>query len=177
MVSTRVVNTSISVCNWGSRNFTDAPTDFPIQLRCISTKGSGQSTVSNPRSKRSAYAVIRIDHCIIFFCSTGYPPRSDTPLITSSFANTVPKAAHQFTVLSRKYASLYFNNSRCCSSSEKPFHSVAVNVNISSSQTASISSEPESLNRAIKLSIDSALSVSLLYQALNNCMKIHCVHL
>ena len=36
----------------------------------------------------------------IFFWTTGKPPRSLTPSMTSSFANTVPRAWHQFTIVS-----------------------------------------------------------------------------
>src|SRR5690606_786614 len=116
-----------------------------------------------------------MDHCIIFFCSTGNPPRSDKPLITSSFANTVPNAGHQFTVLSLKKASLYFKSSVCFSVSENAFHSSALKVNTSSSDSALIPSEPEVSNFWIKVAIDSALSDSLLYHASKSCIKIHWV--
>ena len=83
-------------------NLTVAPTDLPIQLRWLSLRESVQSIVSSPCSKRSAYAEIRIDHCVIFLRTTGCPPRSETPFTISSFAKTVPKAGHQFTSVSAK---------------------------------------------------------------------------
>ncbi|EFR84364.1 hypothetical protein NT04LM_2496, partial [Listeria monocytogenes FSL F2-208] len=41
---------------------TSAPSERPIQLRCISLIFSGQSTRSRSSSKRSAYAVILSIH-------------------------------------------------------------------------------------------------------------------
>ena len=43
---------------------------------------------------------VRRHHCCIFFCTTGKPPRSLTPFTTSSLASTVPRPAHQFTIVS-----------------------------------------------------------------------------
>ena len=157
MVSGRVVKTSItSSCPFTLKD-TDAPTDFPIQLRCVSLRESVQSIVSKPCSKRSAYAEIRIDHCVIFFLTTGCPPRSDTPFTISSFAKTVPKAGHQFTSVLAKYVNLYFNNISCCFSDEYPFHASAEKASTSSSHTAFTFSFPARSNSLINSEIDSAL--------------------
>ena len=74
-----------------------APSDLPIQLRCMSFRDSGQSNSSKSSSKRSAYSVILNIHCRMGLRTTGCPPRSDRPSITSSLARTVPSASHQFT--------------------------------------------------------------------------------
>ena len=102
--------------------------------------------------------MIRIIHCVIFLRTTGYPPRSDNPLITSSLAKTVPKSAHQFTSASAKNVKRYFNNIACCSFSEKEFHSVAVNNVISSSAITFTFVFPSVENVSINLEIGSALS-------------------
>jgi hypothetical protein len=81
-----------------------APSERPTQLRCMSLMLSGQSKSSKSSIKRSAYAVILSIHCFIGRRSTGCPPRSDLPSMTSSFARTVPKAGHQFTATSSTYA-------------------------------------------------------------------------
>ena len=39
-----------------------APSERPIQLRCINLMGSGQSSMSRSRSRRSAYEVMRSIH-------------------------------------------------------------------------------------------------------------------
>jgi hypothetical protein len=64
-VSGRVVKTSISAdspatVTTGKR--TRAPSERPIQLRCMILTFSGQSTRSRSSASRSAYAVIRIIH-------------------------------------------------------------------------------------------------------------------
>ncbi len=43
-------------------NVTMAPSDRPIQLRCIVRTFSGQSMTSRSSARRSAYAVIRMFH-------------------------------------------------------------------------------------------------------------------
>ncbi len=45
----------------------------------------------------SAYAVILSIHCFMGMRTTGWSPLSLLPSMTSSLANTVPKAGHQFT--------------------------------------------------------------------------------
>ena len=62
---------------YDEENLIEEPFDFPIQFFCISFIESLQSIWSNPVNKRSAYAVMRNDHCFIFFCSTGNPPLSE----------------------------------------------------------------------------------------------------
>ena len=52
-VSCRVVNTSMPGPA-GVGKVMLAPSDRPIQLRCISLMGSGQSSLSRSRSSRSA---------------------------------------------------------------------------------------------------------------------------
>src|SRR6056297_1582415 len=116
-------------------------------------------------------------HCVIFLRITGCPPRSETPFTISSFASTVPNAGHQLTSLSAKYVSLYFSKISCLFMSEYDSQSSAVNGSTVSSQTAFTLLFPSFSNTAIRLDISSALSVSVLYQELNNWIKIHCVHL
>src|SRR5699024_12100496 len=60
-------------------NITSAPSERPIQLRCISFKLSGQSRSSKSSKRRSAYLVIFNIHCFIAFLTTGCPPRSLLP--------------------------------------------------------------------------------------------------
>ena len=101
-VSGRVVKTSIFKSEFSTLKVRDAPFDLPIQFRCCSFIESDQSIVSRPTNKRSAYALIRIDHWRMSFCSTGKPPRTDEPFTISSFAKTVPNLGHQFTQVSAK---------------------------------------------------------------------------
>ncbi len=98
MVSGRVVNTVIGSPMDGAGKWISAPSLRPIQLRCISLIGSGQSRTSRSSIKRSAYAVIRIFHCFSGRLKTGKLPRSLRPSdVTSSLASTVPNPGHQFT--------------------------------------------------------------------------------
>ena len=120
---------------------------------------------------------MRIIHWVIFFRTTGCPPRSETPLTISSFARTVPKAGHQFTSASAKYVNRYFNSIRCFSSFESCFHSSAEKLGVSSSQTALTFVLPSVSNRDIKVAMGMALSASVSYHELKSCMNIHCVHL
>ena len=63
-VSGRVVNTGKSRSSSAQRKVTSAPSERPIQLRCIVTTWSGQrSRRSKSASRRSAYSVIRKNHC------------------------------------------------------------------------------------------------------------------
>ena len=114
-------------------------------------------------------------HCVIFLRITGKPPRSETPFTISSFAKTVPNPVHQLTSVSAKYVNLYCKSRRCCSSEEKAFHSLDEKTGILSSQTALIFAFPSFSKIEIKVEISSALSAFLLYQELNNWIKIHCV--
>ena len=95
-MSGRVVNTRIGPAAVGKSMC--APTERPIQLRCMTLTGSGQSSSSRSSSSRSAYAVIRIIHCFRFRLKTGKLPRSLRPsAVTSSLASTVPRPGHQLT--------------------------------------------------------------------------------
>ena len=97
-VSGRVVKTSIPAGAPTTSNRTRAPSDRPIQLRCIALTESGQSSRSRSAASRSAYAVIRIIHCFRLRRNTGKFPRSLRPsAVTSSFASTVPSPGHQLT--------------------------------------------------------------------------------
>src|SRR5262249_40492491 len=96
---------------------TSAPSERPIQFRCSSFSDSGQSIVSRSVSNLSAYAVIRSIHCRISFRTTGCPPTSLFPSITSSLDRPVPSSGHPFTGVSATYASrLESRYSRLCSS-------------------------------------------------------------
>src|SRR5665648_1093641 len=82
----------------GAWKDTLAPDERPIQLRCISLTGSGQSSRSKSSTSRSEYLVIRIIHWDRLRLNTGKLPRSDRPsLVTSSLARTVPSPGHQLT--------------------------------------------------------------------------------
>jgi hypothetical protein len=71
-------------------NVTSAPSERPIQFRCIVTTRSGQSTRSSTSSsKRCAYSVILKNHWVRSRRSTGVPHRSQRPWITCSLASTV----------------------------------------------------------------------------------------
>ena len=95
-VSGRVVNTSIGPAP--EVNETIAPSDRPIQLRCMVLMESGQSSASRSSIRRSAYAVIRIIHWRMLRRNTGKLPRSLRPsAVTSSLASTVPRPGHQLT--------------------------------------------------------------------------------
>ena len=71
IVSGLVVKTEILSSEFCNLKSTIAPTDFPIQFRCDSFIDSLQSISFKPSKRRSAYAEIRIDHCVIFFRITG----------------------------------------------------------------------------------------------------------
>lgn len=58
IVSGRVVKTSILLSVSSTLKDTFAPSERPIQLRCISLIDSGQSKSSKSSNKRSAYSVI-----------------------------------------------------------------------------------------------------------------------
>ena len=101
-MSGRVVKTSIAVSPTGKR--TCAPSERPIQLRCMALTESGQSRRSRSATSRSEYVVIRIIHCFRLRRNTGKLPRSLRPsAVTSSFASTVPSPGHQLTGASEMY--------------------------------------------------------------------------
>ena len=101
-VSARVVKMVMSYSSvpFETLKTISAPWLFPIQLRCMSLRESVQSRSSRSSRRRPAYAETRSCHWVIFFCSTGWPPRTEYPSFTSSFASTVPRAGHQFTAVS-----------------------------------------------------------------------------
>ena len=110
MVSMRVVNTSMSAGApagaSGSPKRTRAPSDRPIQFRCIVRTLSGQwVSVSSAASNSSAYAVILRNHCSRSRVTTVVPQRQQAPSTTCSLASTVRSTGHQFTVERRRYAS------------------------------------------------------------------------
>jgi hypothetical protein len=113
MVSGRVVNTS-NVTSQVVSNLINAPTERPIQLRCINLRDSGQSISLSPSSNLSAYLVIFNTHWRIGLRIIGKWPRSDTNLLsivkTSSFANTVFKSSDQLTSTSLISAKSFSNN-------------------------------------------------------------------
>ncbi len=99
-VSARVVNISSARSSRPSMlKRISAPSERPIQLRCVSLIDSDHSILSRPLRRRSAYADTRRHHCHISFCTTGYPPRTERPSLTSSLASTVPSLGHQFTIV------------------------------------------------------------------------------
>ena len=106
MVSMRVVKTSMRASLPVTGNVTRAPSDRPIQLRCITTTFSGHSvSVSRPASSSSAYAVIRKNHCSSSRGTTVVPQRQQAPSMTCSLASTVLSTGHQLTVERWRYAS------------------------------------------------------------------------
>ena len=90
-VSGRVVKKRTSLPGWPSTGkASSAPSERPIQLRCISLIGSGQSMPSRSSSRRSAYAVILKNHCSRSFLVTGLSVcRQQQPLTTCSLARMV----------------------------------------------------------------------------------------
>ena len=100
-VSGRVVKISMVFCEPSTavtRKCTRAPSERPIQLRCCSLIGSGQSSRSRSASSRSPYLVMRIIHWRRLRLNTGKLPRSERPsAVTSSLDSTVPRPGHQFT--------------------------------------------------------------------------------
>ena len=105
-VSARVVNMVTGMClsPHTVSNIISVPSERPIQLRCISFRESDQSSLSSESRSLAAYAETRNCHWVIFFCSTGKPPLTLSPSFTSSFASTVPRPSHQFTLVSPWYA-------------------------------------------------------------------------
>src|SRR6266542_83808 len=106
MVSILVVKISIASSPPVRGNVTRAPSDRPIQLRCITTTFSGHAfNVSSPARSSSAYAVILKNHCSSSRATTVDPHRQHVPSITCSLASTVLQLGHQLTVERRRNAS------------------------------------------------------------------------
>ena len=145
IVSARVVNIVNSMSLSFTLNCISVPSLRPIQLRCVSLMDSLHSIFSRPSSRRCEYADTRRHHCFIFFCTTGCPPRSDTPSTTSSFARTVPSAGHQFTMVSLRKAIRQFMSNSSFAVSLNVFHSSAV-ISISFVHAAFILQLPSLLN-------------------------------
>ena len=99
-VSGRVVNTMIVSSLSSTENSISAPCDLPIQFFCIVLTISVQSRSSVASSISSAYAVIRKNHCLRFFFTTGLPQRQHLPPSTCSFASTVWSVSHHHCGLS-----------------------------------------------------------------------------
>ena len=113
MVSMRVVKTSISAAASAPAGASDpagstakrtrAPSERPIQFRCIvSTFAGHSSSRSMPSSRPSAYSVMRRNHWSRSRGSTAYPQRQHPPSTTCSLASTVAQSGHQFTVDRRR---------------------------------------------------------------------------
>ena len=84
-----------------------APSERPSQFRCAVVVLSDQSIFdpsSRSVSSRSAYSVIRKNHCSSTRCSTAAPQRSQWPLMTCSLASTVLSCGHQLTAADFLYA-------------------------------------------------------------------------
>ena len=97
-VSARVVKTAMSSPVSSTRKRISAPSERPIQLRWIAFVRSGQSPPGQSySSSSSAYAVVRMNHCVMFRSSTSAPQRSQRPSTTYSFAITVWSLGHQLT--------------------------------------------------------------------------------
>src|ERR1035437_9388596 len=86
-VSGRVVKTStatvVAPSAFDAWKDTLAPDERPIDLRCISLTGSGQSRRFRSSTNRSEYLVILIIHWDRLRLNTGKLPRSDRPSVGS----------------------------------------------------------------------------------------------
>ena len=98
-VSGRVVNTVTGSSRPSTGNRISAPSERPIQFRCISSTRSGQlpSSGAMSDSSRSAYSVILKYHWVSSRRITSEPHRSHLPAITCSLASTVWSTGHQLT--------------------------------------------------------------------------------
>ena len=98
-VSGRVVNTVTGSSRPSTGNRISAPSERPIQFRCISSTRSGQlpSSGAMSASSRSAYSVILKYHWVSSRRTTSAPHRSHLPAITCSLARTVWSTGHQLT--------------------------------------------------------------------------------
>ncbi len=158
-VSGRVVKTVILADPIGKS--TCAPWERPIQLRCISLTGSGQSSVSRSSTRRSPYWVMRIIHCFRLRLKTGKLPRSERPSgVTSSLDSTVPRPGHQLTGASLMYARRWSSITLRRSVADRPAHS---------------GPRSPASNEAISSLIGRALFTDGSNQELKTCRKIHWV--
>ena len=98
-VSGLVVKTVTGSSRPSTVKCTSAPSERPIQLRCISSTRSGQQSSSwlASASSRSAYSVILKYHWFSIRRTTSAPQRSHLPAMTCSLARTVWSTGHQFT--------------------------------------------------------------------------------
>jgi hypothetical protein len=98
-VSGRVVNTVTGSSRPSMANSISAPSDLPIQFRCISSTRSGHVPASGSMSasSRSAYSVILKYHWVSSRLVTSDPQRSHRPPMTCSLASTVWSTGHQLT--------------------------------------------------------------------------------
>ena len=98
-VSGRVVNTRSGSSSPSTAKSTNAPSERPIQLRCMARTRSGQwpSSSAMSSSSRWAYSVIRKYHWVSSRLVTTAPQRSQTPPTTCSLASTVWSLGHQLT--------------------------------------------------------------------------------
>ena len=76
-----------------------APSERPIQLRCMVSTRSGQRPSSGAMSSSSrwAYSVTLKYHCVSSRLVTSAPQRSHSPSTTCSLASTVWSFGHQLT--------------------------------------------------------------------------------
>ncbi len=175
MVSGRVVKISnaSSGLPWISKRIS-APSERPIQFLCVSLSDSDQSIRSSPSRRRCAYALTRRHHCHIFFCSTGYPPRTDRPSLTSSLASTVPSFGHQFTTALARYARRQF-----ISASLLPLASILAQSSAERTISFVHAASSPSVPYCARCSSSSAIGLALLalrsYHELNILRNAHCV--
>ncbi len=104
-VSGRVVKTLIGSSRPSTSKDAKAPSDRPIQLRCISRISSGHCSSSMSSSSRWAYSVVLKYHWVSSRLVTSCPHRSHRPWTTCSLASTVWSFGHQFTYDALRYAS------------------------------------------------------------------------
>src|SRR5262245_16579315 len=91
-----------------------APSLLPIQFAWAFFVDSDQSIQDRLASSRSAYRVIRKNHCDKSRCVTVVPHRSHAPAITCSLARTVWQEGHQLTAATSFSARPDRNSCRKC---------------------------------------------------------------
>ena len=98
-VSGRVVKTRTGSSRPSTAKSTQAPSERPIQFRCIVKMRSGQAPSNSPMSSSSrwAYSVVRKYHWVSRRLVTNDPHRSHIPATTCSLASTVWSVGHQLT--------------------------------------------------------------------------------